>query len=152
MFKHYREKTGVMMLLAYALIAALLCWRYRPAQAWRVMLAPALAAWFTLGLLGYAGADINLFHVLALLLVLAVIVERYFLTIGSYFINGYNIVIFWLARIKRNSSHSLLRYCGEYRHGVRVTVFTVGAARQAQPFLIPLVRHFYLAILKTGCR
>ena len=72
MFKHYREKTGFMMLLAYALIAALLCWRYRPAQAWRVMLAPALAAWFTLGLLGYAGADINLFHVLALLLVLGV--------------------------------------------------------------------------------
>ena len=36
------------------------------------MLAPALAAWFTLGLLGYAGADINLFHVLALLLVLGV--------------------------------------------------------------------------------
>ncbi len=72
MFKHYREQTGFMMLLAYALIAALLCWRYRPAQAWRVMLAPALAAWFTLGLLGYAGADINLFHVLALLLVLGV--------------------------------------------------------------------------------
>lgn len=72
MFKYYREKTGVMMLLAYAVIAALLCWRYRPAQAWRVMLAPALAAWFTLGLLGYAGADINLFHVLALLLVLGV--------------------------------------------------------------------------------
>ena len=72
MFKHYREKTGFMMLLAYALIAALLCWRYRPAQAWRVMLAPALAAWFTLGLLGYANVDINLFHVLALLLVLGV--------------------------------------------------------------------------------
>lgn len=72
LFKHYREQTGWMMLIAYALIAALLCWRYRFSQAWRVMLAPALAAWFTLGLLGYAGVALNLFHVLALLLVLGV--------------------------------------------------------------------------------
>ncbi|MEZ5436247.1 MAG: MMPL family transporter [Pseudomonadales bacterium] len=72
LFHHYREQTGWMMLIAYAVIAALLCWRYRFAQAWRVMLAPALAAWFTLGLLGYAGVALNLFHVLALLLVLGV--------------------------------------------------------------------------------
>lgn len=72
LFQHYREQTGWMMLIAYAVIAALLCWRYRFAQAWRVMLAPALAAWFTLGLLGYAGVALNLFHVLALLLVLGV--------------------------------------------------------------------------------
>jgi predicted exporter len=72
MFKHYREQTGWMMLLAYAVIAVLLCWRYRPAQAWRVMLAPVLAAWITLGLLGYSGVALNLFHVLALLLVLGV--------------------------------------------------------------------------------
>lgn len=72
LFKHYREQTGAMMLLAYAVIAALLCWRYGFAQAWHVMLAPALAAWVTLGLLGYAGVAINLFHVLALLLVLGV--------------------------------------------------------------------------------
>ncbi len=72
LFHHYREQTGWMMLIAYAVIAVLLCWRYRFAQAWRVMLAPALAAWFTLGLLGYAGVALNLFHVLALLLVLGV--------------------------------------------------------------------------------
>jgi predicted exporter len=36
------------------------------------MLAPALAAWITLGLLGYAGVTLNLFHVLALLLVLGI--------------------------------------------------------------------------------
>jgi predicted exporter len=72
LFRHYREQTGWMMLVAYAVIAALLWWRYRMAQAWRVMLAPLLAAWFTLGLLGYAGAALNLFHVLALLLVLGV--------------------------------------------------------------------------------
>lgn len=70
LFRHYREQTGWMMLIAYALIAVLFCWRYTPSQAWRVMLAPALAAWFTLGLLGYAGVALNLFHVLALLLVL----------------------------------------------------------------------------------
>ena len=72
MFKHYREQTGWMMALAYAVIALLLCWRYGATQAWRVMLAPALAAWITLGILGYAGVAINLFHVLALLLVLGV--------------------------------------------------------------------------------
>ena len=72
LFHHYREQTGWMMLIAYSVIAVLLCWRYTPAQAWRVMLAPALAAWFTLGLLGYAGVALNLFHVLALLLVLGV--------------------------------------------------------------------------------
>jgi predicted exporter len=72
LFKHYREQTGWMMLFAYAVIAVLLCWRYQPSQAWRVMLAPALAAWITLGLLGYAGVTLNLFHVLALLLVLGI--------------------------------------------------------------------------------
>ena len=72
LFKHYREQTGWMMVVAYAVIAVLLCWRYPPSQAWRVMLAPALAAWITLGLLGYAGVTLNLFHILALLLVLGV--------------------------------------------------------------------------------
>lgn len=72
LFRHYREQTGVMMAVAYAVIALLLCWRYRPAQAMRVLLAPAFAAWVTLGVLGYAGVQINLFHVLALLLTLGV--------------------------------------------------------------------------------
>lgn len=72
LFRHYREQTGWMMVLAYAVIAGVLCWRYKPAQAWRVMLAPLLAAWFTLGLLGYANVPLNLFHVLAMLLVLGV--------------------------------------------------------------------------------
>lgn len=72
LFRHYREQTIMMMFVAYAAIALLLCWRYRPLQALRVLLAPALAAWITLGLLGYAGVDINLFHVLALLLTLGV--------------------------------------------------------------------------------
>jgi len=72
LFRHYREQTGWMMLIAYGLIAALLCWRYKPDTALRILIAPALAAWITLGILGYAGVAINLFHVLALLLVLGV--------------------------------------------------------------------------------
>jgi predicted exporter len=71
-FRHYREQTGWMMLVSYAIITALLCWRYGLAGAMRVLMAPALAAWMTLGVLGYAGVAINLFHVLALLLVLGV--------------------------------------------------------------------------------
>jgi predicted exporter len=72
LFQEYRQKTSELMLFAYSAIAFLLCWRYRPAQAFRVLLSPALAAWITLGILGYAGVAINLFHVLALLLVLGV--------------------------------------------------------------------------------
>jgi predicted exporter len=72
LFQHYREQTGWMMLVAYGLIALLLCWRYQPAAALRVLIAPALAAWLALGILGYAGVAINLFHILALLLVLGV--------------------------------------------------------------------------------
>ena len=72
LLKHYREKSALTMVYAYALIALLLCWRYGVLSAVYVLLAPALAAWITLGCLGYAGVAINLFHVLALLLVLGV--------------------------------------------------------------------------------
>lgn len=72
LFQHFRVQACWMMLGAYTLIALLLLWRYGARAAWHVLLAPALAAWLTLGLLGYAGVAINLFHVLALLLVLGV--------------------------------------------------------------------------------
>jgi predicted exporter len=72
LFKHYREQSAWMMLIAYSVIAVLLGWRYGLRAGWHVLLAPLLAAWITLGLLGYAGVAINLFHVLALLLTLGV--------------------------------------------------------------------------------
>ncbi len=72
LFRHYREQSAVMMLAAYTLIALLLGWRYGWRGGLRVLLAPALAAWMTLGLIGYADIPVNLFHVLALLLVLGV--------------------------------------------------------------------------------
>jgi predicted exporter len=72
LFKHYREQASWTMVYAYSLIALLLLWRYGWRAALHVLLAPALAAWITLGCLGYAGVALNLFHVLALLLVLGV--------------------------------------------------------------------------------
>lgn len=72
LFRHYREQSAWMMLAAYSVIAVLLFWRYGLRAGWHVLLAPLLAAWITLGLLGYAGVAINLFHVLALLLTLGV--------------------------------------------------------------------------------
>ncbi len=72
LFQHFRVQACWMMLCAYTFIALLLLWRYGVHAAWRVLLAPALAAWLTLGLLGYLDVAINLFHVLALLLVLGV--------------------------------------------------------------------------------
>ncbi len=72
LFRHYREQAGWMMLVAYSVIALLLGLRYGLRAGWHVLLAPLLAAWITLGLLGHLGVPVNLFHVLALLLTLGV--------------------------------------------------------------------------------
>ncbi|MFC5474830.1 MMPL family transporter [Paraherbaspirillum soli] len=71
---HYRQYMGWVLLGAYAAIYLLLCARYRSA-AWRVVAPPALASSATLAVLGLIGQPLQLFHVLALMLILGLGVD-----------------------------------------------------------------------------
>jgi predicted exporter len=70
----YRQYMAWVVALAYCLVFALLLPRYR-ARAWRVLAPTAAASAATLALLGYAGQSLQLFHVLALMLLLGVGVD-----------------------------------------------------------------------------
>ncbi|WP_061533562.1 MMPL family transporter [Collimonas arenae] len=71
---HYRQYMGWVLLCAYAAIYLLLFMRYRLA-AWRVLASPALATLAILAVLGWSGQPLQLFHVLALMLVLGLGVD-----------------------------------------------------------------------------
>ncbi|HEX8404122.1 MAG TPA: MMPL family transporter, partial [Duganella sp.] len=70
----YRENMSWVVLGAYALVFAMLFPRYR-GRTWRVLAPTALASVATLAILGFASQNIQLFHVLALLLLLGVGVD-----------------------------------------------------------------------------
>lgn len=70
----YRAYMGWVLGAAYLLVFALLLPRYRR-HAWRVLLPTLTASMATLGLLGLAGQSLQLFHVLALMLLLGVGVD-----------------------------------------------------------------------------
>ena len=70
----YREQMAWVVLLSYGLVYLLLWWRYRVA-AWRVMAPTVAASALTLAVFGFAGQSLNLFHVLALLLILGMGVD-----------------------------------------------------------------------------
>jgi predicted exporter len=70
----YRRYMGWAAVGAYVAIFALLFWRYRLA-AWRVLLPPALASIATLAALGLLGLPLQLFHILALMLILGLGVD-----------------------------------------------------------------------------
>ncbi|WP_093387953.1 MMPL family transporter [Rugamonas rubra] len=70
----YRQYMGWVVLGAYAVVFALLLPRYRR-RTWRVLAPTALASVATLALLGFAGQNLQLFHVLALMLLLGVGVD-----------------------------------------------------------------------------
>ena len=67
----YRIEMTQVAALAYVLVFVALLWRYRRA-AWRVVAPTVLASLMTLGCLGWLAIPVNLFTVLALLLVLGV--------------------------------------------------------------------------------
>ncbi|UMR30530.1 MMPL family transporter [Massilia sp. MB5] len=70
----YRANMGWVVGAAYVLVFALLFPRYR-GRAWRVLAPTALASVITLAALGWAGHSLQLFHVLALMLLLGVGVD-----------------------------------------------------------------------------
>ncbi len=71
---HYRQYMGWVLLSAYAAIYLLLFTRYRSA-AWRVLTPPAIASIATLAMLGLLGQPLQMFHVLALMLILGLGVD-----------------------------------------------------------------------------
>nr|WP_240162387.1 transporter [Glaciimonas sp. PAMC28666] len=70
----YRHYMGIVLLGAYVAIYLLLFARYRYAG-WRVVLPPALASIATLALLGIIGQPLQMFHMLALMLILGLGVD-----------------------------------------------------------------------------
>lgn len=70
----YREYMSVVVLAAYIVVFVLLFPRYRR-HTWRVLAPTAVASISTLALLGFAGQNLQLFHVLALMLLLGVGVD-----------------------------------------------------------------------------
>lgn len=70
----YREYMSLVVLAAYIVVFGLLFARYRR-HTWRVLAPTAVASISTLALLGFAGQNLQLFHVLALMLLLGVGVD-----------------------------------------------------------------------------
>jgi predicted exporter len=70
----YRHYMGWVVLLSYVTIYLLLLVRYR-AAAWRVLAPTVVASALTLAVFGWIGQPLNLFHVLALLLILGMGVD-----------------------------------------------------------------------------
>lgn len=69
MLGHYRRMMSWLLLLGAALVVVAMVWRYQR-QAWRVLLPTALAGAATVALLAWLGQPLQLFNVLALLLLL----------------------------------------------------------------------------------
>ena len=70
----YRRYMGWVLLCSCVVIGALLSWRYGRST-WRVLLPAVLAGLFTLAMLGWTHQPLQLFHVLALMLLLGVGVD-----------------------------------------------------------------------------
>ncbi len=70
----YRHYMGWALLFSYAAVFCLLFLRYR-ATTWRVLAPTALASAITIALLGIVGHQLQLFHVLALMLLLGIGVD-----------------------------------------------------------------------------
>ncbi|MBC3880916.1 transporter [Undibacterium sp. LX40W] len=70
----YRQNMGWVLIGAYFLVFALMFHRYRK-DTWRTLAPSAMASLFTLALLGLTGQALQLFHVLALMLLLGIGVD-----------------------------------------------------------------------------
>jgi predicted exporter len=75
LFGQYRRQTIWLTLFSYAVVLLILVFRYGAVGGLLVMAPPAIAAFVTLGALGFVGQPISLFNVMALLLVLGIGVD-----------------------------------------------------------------------------
>lgn len=75
LFGQYRRQTIWLTLFSYGVVLLILVLRYGAVGGLLVMAPPAIAAFFTLGALGFVGVPISLFNVMALLLVLGIGVD-----------------------------------------------------------------------------
>jgi predicted exporter len=75
LFQRYRERAGLLIAAAYCFVYVFLAWRYGPLLGLAVMLPTALAAALTIAGISWLGYALNLFHLLALLLVLGIGVD-----------------------------------------------------------------------------
>lgn len=91
LLRHYRGMVAWLLLLGYAVVAAVLLVRYRRA-AWRVLLPTALASILSLGLMGWLGEPLYLFVVLSQLLLLGVGIDY-----GIFLLEHRNDPSSWLA-------------------------------------------------------
>nr|WP_320165548.1 MMPL family transporter [uncultured Methylophaga sp.] len=71
LMQDYRQQIMLWMCLAYIGVFAILFWRYKNAT-WRIILPPMLASFFTLAILMAVLPGVNLFHFMALILVLGI--------------------------------------------------------------------------------
>jgi predicted exporter len=69
-FQRIRVRATWLVVLGYLLICALLVWRYGRREALRMLYPPLLALGVTLGALGWLGEPLNIFVVVALILIL----------------------------------------------------------------------------------
>lgn len=69
--KKHRQQLQVWIALAYGAVFLLLIWRYG-LEAWRILAAPVVASLLGLAILNWCGFTINIFNLLALLLVLGI--------------------------------------------------------------------------------
>jgi predicted exporter len=69
-FRRTRLRATWLVIAGYALISALLLWRYGRREAPRMLYPPLLALGVTLGVLGWLGEPVNIFVVVALILIL----------------------------------------------------------------------------------
>jgi predicted exporter len=69
-FTAIRVRAMWLVLLGYLAISAILIWRYRWREAVRMLYPPVLALVLTLGALGWLGIALNIFSVVALILIL----------------------------------------------------------------------------------
>jgi len=69
-FQRLRVRATWLVILGYLLISALLVWRYGRREALRMLYPPLLALGVTLGMLGWLGEPVNIFVVVALILIL----------------------------------------------------------------------------------
>ena len=108
LFGAYRVLMGWLLLVAYGVITVLLAFRYGVRGAVRAVMPPVTSVLLTLSLLAVLGQPVNLFHILALLMVLGIGIDYtlFFMEAGNE--NRYTLLAISLSAITTILSFGLL--------------------------------------------